>query len=152
MSVKNDILLHPEYIKKLRTVGGEAMAAKVSAEGSGNPPVDAGLFEYPAWEAGKAYKIGDLFVYDGQPGFVRSAHTSAAHYIPFTTGTESLYGARPRQLPDGTYPYVYNMKVVNGMRVKSEKDGLIYLCYNESGADPLLYDPADVPALFNVEE
>lgn len=150
MSIAKDIITHPEYIRKLRQKGGEAMAAKVAAEN--DVPVDAGLFDYPDWEAGKEYKtIGELFVYDGKVGFIRSVHTSMAHYPPFSVGTEAQYGARPRQLPDGTYPYVYNMKVEAGMRVRSEKDGAVYLCYNENGADPLLYDPADVPAIFEKE-
>lgn len=145
MSIAKDIINHPEYIRKLRQKGGEAVQA-VDTE----PSVDAGLFDYPNWEVGVAYEANQLFMYEGKPGFVRQAHTSQAHWIPFTTGTESLYGARPRQLPDGTYPYVYNMKVEVGMRVRSEKDSEIYEAIQPS--DPLLYDPADVPALFNKEE
>lgn len=134
-------------IGRLRKAGGEALQTNAK-----EPPVHAGLFDYDDWEAGIQYQQNQLFLYKGIPGFVRNPHTSQAHYPPFSIGTESLYGARPRQRTDGTYPYVYNMKVEKGMRVQSEKDGRIYICYNDGGADPLLYDPADVPAIFEKED
>ena len=148
MSIANDIVNHPEYIRKLRQKGGEAVAAQAAVAGF-EPSVDVGLFEYPEWEAGKAYTVNELFVHEGKPGFARSMHTAQAHYPPFSVGTESLYGARPRQRPDGTYPYVYNMKAEVDMRIQSAKDSKIYVCIQP--ADPLLYDPADVPAHFTVE-
>lgn len=134
-------------IGRIRKAGGEAVQANAE-----EPSVNAGLFDYDPWQPDIYYEHNQCFMYEGNPGFVRNPHTSAAHYPPFSVGTESLYGARPRQRTDGTYPYVYNMKAVKGMRVQSEKDGHIYLCYNESGADPLLYDPADVPAIFKKED
>lgn len=148
MNVTNAIHIHPEYIRKLRQAGGKAVKEQTSIAGV-EPSVDAGLFDYDEFEFGKEYKQFDLFTYNGKPGFVRSPHTSAEQWIPFSTGTESLYGARPRQRPDGTYPYVYNMRAEKDMRVQSEKDGSIYICIQP--ADPLLYDPADVPALFTKE-
>lgn len=146
MSLQGDISNHPAYIRQLRAAGGQAMqAAREEA-----PPVEAGLFDYPAWEPGGEYAAGDLFMYAGQPGFVRQAHTSQAQWEPFGAGTEALYGARPRQRPDGTYPYRYSMQAELGMLVESGKDGALYRC--TQAADPLLYDPADVPALFTKEE
>ncbi len=142
MSIANDILKHPEYIRKLRSAGGQA-AQEVASD---SPSVDVGLFDYDAWEANKAYTKGELFTYNGDVGFTRQAVTSQAHYPPFSIGTEALYGARPRMRPDGTYPYVYNMRADFGMKVWSAKNGKLYECYNP--ADPLLYDPADVPAHF----
>ena len=44
-----------------------------------------------------------------------------------TAGTEALYGARPSLDTEGIYPYVYNMKVEVGMKVRSEKDGNVYI-------------------------
>ena len=146
MSIQDDIIQHPAYIRKLRQAGGAA----IQAQGAAEPGVDAGLFDYQAWEPGKAYGAGELFLYEGKPGFVRQAHTSQETWLPFSTGTESLYGARPRQGPDGVYPYLYNMKVEVGMRVRSAKDNAVYAAIQP--ADPLLYDPADVPALFEKEE
>ena len=134
-------------IEKIRDVGGAAVADQAAVAGF-EPSVDAGLFNYPEWEAGKTYKVNELFVYEGKVGFARSTHTSAAHWIPFTVGTESLYGARPRQMPDGTYEYIYNMKAEIGMQVWSEEDGNLYECIQ--AADPLIFDPADVPALFEL--
>lgn len=142
MSITNDIINHTEYIRKLRSAGGQA--AQEAA--SDSPAVDVGLFDYDEWGGGIAYEKGKLFSYNGEAGFVRQAHTSQSHYPPFSVGTEALYGARPRMRPDGTYPYVYNMKADVGMKVWSEKNGNLYECYNP--ADPLLYDPADVAAHF----
>lgn len=146
MSIKDDIARHPAYIAKLRQAGGAA----IQAQGAAEPGVYAGLFDYQVWEPGQAYEAGTLFLYEGKPGFVRQAHTSQKTWLPFTSGTESLYGARPRQRPDGVYPYLYNMRVETGMRVRSAKNSAVYVALQP--ADPLLYDPADVPALFAKEE
>ena len=110
------------------------------------PPVSAGVFTYSEWQPDMAYEQYALFTYQGNAGFVRQAHTSLAVYPPFSVGTESLYGARPSPDSEGIYPYVYNMKVEVGMKVRSEKDSNVYTAIQP--ADPLLYDPADVPAIF----
>lgn len=147
MSIAKDTVNHPAYIRKLMEAGGRAIAnnAKVTGE---DPPVEAGLFSYDEWMSEKSYEKGDSFVYQGNPGFVRQAHTAQAHYPPFSVGTEALYGARPKQGPDGVYPYVYNMKAESGMMVRSG-NGKVYVCIQS--ADPLLYDPKDVPAHFQEE-
>ena len=44
-----------------------------------------------------------------------------------TAGTEALYGARPSPDVNGIYPYVYNMKVEVGMKVRSNKNGNVYI-------------------------
>lgn len=142
MSITNDIINHTEYIRKLRSAGGQA--AQEAA--SDSPAVDVGLFDYDEWVANRDYKKGELFTYNGDVGFARQAVTSQAHFPPFSVGTEALYGARPRMRPDGTYPYVYNMKVTVGMCVWSTDDGKLYECIQ--AADPLLRDPSAVPAHF----
>jgi len=141
MSITQDIANHPAYISKLRAFGGEVMSEQAKST-SIEPPVYAGLFDYPEWEAGKAYEANELFMYDGQIGFVRQAHTSQETWIPFTAGTEALYGARPRMKPDGTYPYVYNMLIKPDMLIWSAKDSKLYRCVL-SAQYTLLYDPAD---------
>lgn len=128
-------------IGRMNTAGAEAMQS-LNAE----PPVSAGVFTYGEWQPDMAYEQYALFTYQGNAGFVRQAHTSLAVYPPFSVGTESLYGARPSPDSEGVYPYVYNMKVEVGMKVRSEKDGNVYTAIQP--ADPLLYDPADVPAHF----
>lgn len=145
MGLAQDIVNHPAYIRQIQAAGGQAVQETHSA----SPGIEAGLFDYPEWKEGISYNTGDLFLYGGQPGFVRQAHVSQSTWLPFTAGTESLYGARPRQRPDGVYPYLYNMRAERSMRVESGKDGLVYVCIQE--ADPLLYDPADVPAIFEKE-
>ena len=128
-------------IDRMNSAGAEAMQS-LNAE----PPVSAGVFTYGEWQPDTAYKQYDLFTYHGVAGFIRQAHTSLDVYPPFSAGTESLYGARPSPDSEGIYPYVYNMKVEVGMKVRSEKDSNVYTAIQP--ADPLLYDPADVPAIF----
>lgn len=43
----------------------------------------------PAWETGKAYKVGDLVAYKGKTYRIAQAHTSAAHWTP--DAVASLY-------------------------------------------------------------
>lgn len=129
-------------IDRMNTAGAEAMQS-LNAE----PPVSAGVFTYDGWQPDTQYEQYALFTYQGSAGFVRQAHTSLAVYPPFSTGTEALYGARPSPDVYGVYPYVYNMRSEIGMVIRSVKDGQKYKA--KQNADPLLYDPADVPALFD---
>lgn len=129
-------------INRMNTAGAEAMQ-NLNAE----PPVSAGVFTYGEWQPDTQYEQYALFTYNGTAGFVRQAHTSLAIYPPFSVGTEALYGARPLPDANGIYPYVYNMKVEVGMKVRSDKNGNVYIAIQP--ADPLLYDPADVSAVFS---
>ena len=141
-----------EFSGRSRLAAIAAEGAALAAESGQDPRASAGLLYdgLPHWEAGRAYAKNELFTYAGMVGYARQAHTSQAAYTPFSTGTESLYGVRP--VPDdyGVYPYVYNMRSEGGMRVRSAKDSAVYVAIQP--ADPLLYDPADVPALFGKEE
>lgn len=101
-----------------------------------------------AWDAGKTYDRGELFTYDGKLGFARQIVTASEIYPPFSTGTEALYGVRPAPDANGIYPYVYNMRTEVGMLVR--ENGVVYKCIG--AADPLLYAPSAVPALFEVWE
>ena len=109
-------------IDRMNAAGAEAMQ-NLNAD----PPVRAGVFTYGEWQPDTQYKQYALFTYQGNAGFVRQAHTSLAVYPPFSVGTEALYGARPSPDTEGIYPYVYNMKVEVGMKVRSEKDGNVYI-------------------------
>lgn len=125
------------------------------AQASTEPPsatvgvLSSGIAE---WAPGHTYeKQYSLFVYDGIVGFTRQPNiTAQAVYPPFSPGTESIYGVRP--VPDdlGIYPYIYNMRAEVGMLVRSAKDGAVYRAIQD--ADPLIWDPADVPAIFAKEE
>ena len=128
-------------IDTMNTAGAEAMQSLKA-----DPPVSAGVFTYGEWQPDTQYEQYALFTYQGNAGFVRQAHTSLAVYPPFSVGTEALYGARPSPDSEGIYPYVYNMKVEVGMKVRSEKDGNVYTAIQP--ADPLLYDPADGVSIF----
>lgn len=130
-------------IERMNAAGVEAMQG-LTAE----PPVSAGEFTYDEWKENTIYERYQLFTYNGNAGFAKQRHTSIGIYPPFSAGTESLYGARPAPDLNGIYPYVYNMRADIGMKVRSEKDGTVYLCY-ANATDTLLYDPADVPAIFS---
>ena len=113
------------------------------------PTADAGILTDGAneWEVGHAYKRGDLFKYKGNMGFVKQDHTSQSNWLPFSTGTESLYGARPKPV-NGVYPYTYNMAVELGMRVS--ENGEVYVCY-ANPTETLIWPPSQVPAIFKKE-
>ena len=110
------------------------------------------------WEVGHEYKRGDLFKYEGSLGFVKQDHTSKDNRKPFTIGTESLYGARPKPV-NGVYPYVYNMAVELGMRVSEGAAELgmrvsegenVYVCY-ANPTETLLSPPSQVSEIFKKE-
>ena len=116
---------------------------------TGNPPKeDSGIFVkgVEPWEAGKTYAINDLFAYDGKMGFVRQAHTAQETWLPFTVGTESLYGARPAPDAAGVYPWAYNMAAKVGMQVKDPDDGIVYTCIQPIAN--MLYKPHEIQAHF----
>lgn len=147
-----------EITVSLSEFNGPDKLAAVTAEGAAlaqgrEPTATVGILAegFPAWEPGKLYeKAYSLFVYDGKVGFTRQANiTAQEHQPPFSTGMEAIYGVRPIPDDNGIYPYVYNMKSEVGMRVRSAKDSNVYAAIQP--ADPLLYDPADVPALFTIE-
>ena len=131
---------------------------KAYCEATSNPPMaDVGVFAsgVDEWKAGVEYKLNDLFSYKGNMGYVKQPTlTSLDIYPPFSTGTEALYGARPKPDADGIYPYVYNMGIYEGMLVKDD-DGFVYRSITGTQEKPteLLYHPKDVPALMvKVEE
>lgn len=115
-------------------------------------PPTAGLFNknFPAWEPNHEYKKNDLFIYDNTVGYVKqSSLTSQEIYPPFSTGTEALYGARPKPDVDGIYPYVYNMGIFEGMKVYGT-DGIIYKSISGTYENPteLFYPPEQAVSLF----
>lgn len=125
-----------------------AEGARMAQASGAEPAATVGVLAdgFPAWEPDKAYKLNEIFVYDGKVGFARQAFTSSSVYPPFSTGTEALYGVRPAPDEDGVYPYVYNMAVSVGMKVRSNEK--VYECIQ--AANPLLYAPEDAPSLFTL--
>lgn len=130
-------------IDRMNTAGAEAVQSLKA-----DPPVSAGVFTYDEWKANTPYERHDLFTYNGIAGFIRQTHTSLAVYPPFSVGTEALYGARPAPDTEGIYPYVYNMKAVEGMKVR--EDEATYYCYNP--IDPMLNPPSELAAHFKLAE
>lgn len=131
---------------------------KAWCEVTGNPPMaDSGVFAsgVDEWKAGVEYKLNDLFTYQGNMGYVKQPTlTSLDVYPPFSTGTEALYGARPKPDADGIYPYVYNMGIYEGMLVRDD-DGVLYrsIIGTQERPTELLYHPKYVPTLLEkVEE
>ena len=131
---------------------------KAYCEATSNAPMaDVGVFAsgVEEWKAGVEYKLNDLFTYQGNMGYVKQPTlTSLDVYPPFSTGTEALYGARPKPDADGIYPYVYNMGIYEGMLVRDD-DGVLYRSITGTQERPteLLYHPKYVPTLLEkVEE
>lgn len=131
-------------IDHMNTVG----AAAIQAQASTDPDTDIGVFTYDEWQPDTAYKQGTPFTYNGVCGFCRQDVKSLAIYPPFSVGTEALYGARPAPDIDGVYLYVYNMKAVEGMKVR--EDEATYYCYNP--VDPMLNPPSELAAHFKLAE
>lgn len=154
------VFMNDEY-DHIRSFDGIASLMDVSATmrkqtkqacaATNTPPsaeVGKAYYGVEPWEAGKTYTMYDLFMYNGSMGWVKQAHTSQETWLPFAAGTESIYGARPIPDSTGVYPYVYNMAVEIGMKVKHE--GVVYECIQ--GTSSLLYSPDQVAALFKVVE
>lgn len=124
---------------------------------SNAPMADVGVFAggVEEWKPDTKYKLNDLFSYKGNMGYVKQPMlTSLDIYPPFSTGTEALYGARPKPDADGIYPYVYNMGIYEGMLVRDD-DGVLYRSITGTQERPteLLYHPKYVPTLLEkVEE
>lgn len=134
-------------ILNLAKTGADLVQTNCQATGQ-VPAADSGIFVegVAQWEPGKTYAANDLFAYAGKMGFVRQAHTSQEAWLPFTAGTESLYGARPAPDADGVYPWAYNMAVTVGMLVQDPDDGLVYACIQDNPT--LLYKPHMLAAHF----
>ena len=155
--MRNDIVAQAKAVRAKTTnrittlTDAGVKQMKLYCAAGNEPTADSGLFAGGAepWEAGKAYAKNDLFSYEGNMGFVKQAHTSAAHWIPFSVGTESLYGARPAPDADGIYPYTYNMAADVGMLVRDPDDGLVYECTQI--ITDMLYKPHEIPAHFTVK-
>lgn len=131
---------------------------KAYCEATSNAPMaDVGVFVggVEEWKPDTEYKLNDLFSYKGNMGYVKQPTlTSLDIYPPFSTGTEALYGARPKPDADGIYPYVYNMGIYEGMLVRDD-DGVLYRSITGTQERPteLLYHPKYVPTLLEkVEE
>ena len=125
-----------------------AEGVRMVTEAHAEPAATVGVLVdgFAAWEPDKQYAQNDIFSYEGKVGFTRQALTSSSVYPPFSTGTEALYGVRPAPDADGIYPYVYNMAVTVGMKVRNNEK--VYECIQ--AANPLLYPPEDVPAIFTL--
>lgn len=134
-----------DKIDRMNSAGAEAMQTAVLSLDT-EPPVSAGVFTYPEWQPDTWYELHTLLTYQGMAYFTRQAVRSSAVYPPGSIGTEALYGVRPSPDSEGVYPYVYNMRVEVGMRVRSEKDGNVYVAIQP--ADPLTADPVDAVSIF----
>ena len=146
MSYRNDAETVVKYVDNLKAAG----AALAQTSPDGPPPEDMGIFaeNFPAWEAGKTYARGAIFEYQGNAGYVKQDGVLAQeHQPPFSTGTESIYGARPAPDRDGIYPYVYNMSAKAGMRVRNQ--GVVYRC--TSDCPDMLWPPFELAAHFEAE-
>ena len=121
------------------------------AETDTAPAADSGVFAggMEEWEVNRDYEKNDLFSYNGNMGFVKQAHTSQSHWLPFSQGTEALYGARPNPDADGVYPYTYHMAADVGMLVRDPDDGLTYECIQV--ITDMLFKPHEIPAHFTVK-
>ena len=123
-----------------------------------SPPVETYVFKSASseFEAGKEYKRGGTFVYNGIMGYCRSDISAGNVWEPYWTetgenngkGTEAIFAPRPEKNADGSYNFIYGMRVDVGMIVvyKGVK-------YEAIQADTEATDyPDTVPAIYKVVE
>lgn len=134
-------------INLLNTAGAEIVQTSAKSSGT-EPSANAGVFTYDEWRENTDYEQYDMFTYKGNAYFAKQKLTSSSVYPPDALGVEALYGIRPTPDSEGVYPYVRNMAVTIGMKVRSAKDNNVYVCY-ANATNTLVYDPADVSAIFN---
>ena len=134
-------------INLLNAAGAEIVQTSAKSSGT-EPSANAGVFTYDEWRENTDYEQYDMFTYKGNAYFAKQKFTSSSVYPPDALGVEALYGIRPTPDSEGVYPYVRNMAVTIGMKVRSAKDNNVYICY-ANATNTLVYDPADVSAIFN---
>lgn len=123
-----------------------------------SPPAETYLFKSISneFEAGKEYKKGNTFIYNGIMGYCRSDISAGNVWEPYWTetgenngkGTEAIFAPRPEKNADGSYNFIYGMRVDVGMVVvyKGTK-------YKARQADTEATDyPDTVPAIYKVVE
>lgn len=135
-------------INLLNTAGAEIVQTSAKSSGT-EPSANAGVFTYDEWRENTDYEQYDMFTYKGNAYFAKQKFTSSSVYPPDALGVEALYGIRPTPDSEGVYPYTRNMAVTIGMKVRSAKDGNVYVCY-ANATNTLVYDPVDAPALFEI--
>lgn len=108
---------------------------------------------FPFWEnlvkESKAVSKGFRFQYGNQLYRTEQAtYTFVAHYVPGSTGTESLF-SKVDETHAGTYedpiPYTGNMEIYQDSYYS--QDGVVYLCIRSSG-QPLYHNLADLVGIY----
>lgn len=123
-----------------------------------SPPVETYVFKNISneYEAGKEYKEGDTFIYNGIMGYCRADVSAGNVWEPYWTetgenngkGTEAIFAPRPEKNADGSYNFIYGMRVDVGMIVVY-KD----VKYEAIQADTEATDyPNTVPAIYKAVE
>lgn len=134
-------------INLLNTAGAEIVQTSAKSSNT-EPSANAGVFTYDEWRENTDYEQYDMFTYKGNAYFAKQKLTSSFVFPPDALGVEALYGIRPTPDAEGVYPYMQNMAVTIGMKVRSAKDDNVYVCY-ANATNTLVYDPVDAPAIFN---
>ena len=134
-------------IDTMNAAGAEIVQSSAKSSGT-EPSANAGVFTYDEWRENTDYEQYDMFTYKGNAYFAKQKFTSSSVYPPDALGVEALYGIRPTPDAEGVYPYMQNMAVTIGMKVRSAKDSNVYVCY-ANATNTLVYDPVDAPAIFN---
>lgn len=106
---------------------------------------------YPEWVAdGGTEETGHISFYPatGMAYLCANAIQRIAEYAPDIATNN--YNPYPEPNDAGVYPYVWGMTVWPDMLVR-DTDGVIYRCILPSGTYKLVYEPKDVPSIFELE-
>lgn len=101
---------------------------------------------FPVWESGKAYSVGERFVYKGALYKVVTAHTSQADWTPDAAATlYTVVNASHAGTAEDPIPYSGNMALTAGLYYV--QDGVTYLC-NRDTVNPVYNALSELVGLY----
>lgn len=121
--------------------GGLEVAAQVSVFAEG----------YPGWVAdGGLEETGHISFYP-KTNMAYLCYNAIQRYEQYAPDiATNNYNPYPQADADGVYPYVYGMTVWPDMRVRDNR-GIIYRCILANGTYKLMYEPSEVPSIFEID-
>lgn len=151
MGVLNDANAVINKFKSMQKAGAETVQA--AADNGAEMAKQVAVFSdgYPEWVAdGGMEETGHISFYPktGMAYMCANSIQRFEHYTPDVATNN--YNPYPVPDENGVYPYVCGMTVWKDMLVR-DTDEIIYRCILSSGTYKLIYEPKDVPSIFELE-
>lgn len=151
MGVLSDANAVINKFTSMRRAGAETVQAAANSGAEVAQKVAVFAEGYPEWVAdGGLEEAGHISFYPGtgMAYMCANAIQRFEHYTPDVATNN--YNPYPEPNDAGVYPYVWGMTVWTDMLVR-DTDGTIYRCILPSGTYKLVYEPKDVPSIFELE-